>query len=354
MKRWLVTLGLILLLLISAGCNKDRPTDPGVKDIQSKPTTISEVVSPRTDIRSIPKAEEPLSSAGKTEDQAFAPVKENYFQLIVTQNFGTDKLDSRQVAIKADLNLLEYMQHELQVDTHYGGGFIGEINGLKSTNKSGNRYDWFFYVNGIGSPVGAAQIKPRAGDIIWWDYHSWGSGAGQPAVVGCYPQPLVNSRVKILANQRWEEMAWRCRERLVSNGAVQAEIADLTQQSNYLDKRSAPVVVIGTWEELEEILYLQKWNDAYRKNGSGIHFRDGELELLGADGTPRQIISAGGGVIIASGQGLGDHNPLWLIAGVDDEGVKLAVETFCSHPEEMAWKFGLAVQPGQIIALPVK
>jgi hypothetical protein len=56
---------------------------------------------------------------------------------------------------------------------------------------------------------------------------------------------------------------------------------------------------------------------------------------------------------VASGQGLGDNNPLWLIAGVDDQGVREAVQILSAQPDELSWKYGLAVQAGQIMALPV-
>jgi hypothetical protein len=52
--------------------------------------------------------------------------------------------------------------------------------------------DWFFFVNGIESGTGAADVKLRPGDVEWWDYRSWKGGAmSVPVVVGAFPKPFT-------------------------------------------------------------------------------------------------------------------------------------------------------------------
>ncbi len=51
-------------------------------------------------------------------------------------------------------------------------------------------YDWFFYVNGVESPVGAADYPLHGGERIWWDYRDWGAAMRVPAVVGSWPEPF--------------------------------------------------------------------------------------------------------------------------------------------------------------------
>ena len=41
--------------------------------------------------------------------------------------------------------------------TRYGGGFVQSIDGIEGERRSAARNDWFFYVNGIESPVGAGR-----------------------------------------------------------------------------------------------------------------------------------------------------------------------------------------------------
>ncbi|MGB4019531.1 MAG: DUF4430 domain-containing protein [Syntrophomonadaceae bacterium] len=292
-------------------------------------------------------------TAKSSPDQPVEQTPKSGFTIRLSRDFGQIALDERQVELRPDNSLLQYMEAEHQITTGYGGGFIVGINGLVSAQSEGRNSDWFFFVNGTVAAVGADQLKPAAGDIVWWDYHNWSDAAGQSAVIGCYPQPLVDHPVKILTDQRWMKLAHECQEAIIAQGAGGVEVADLSEQESQLNKPTCPVIVIGTWEELQQSSYLHKWNQAYDRHGASIHFTDDGLELLGVDGQVKRTLGTGAGVIVASGQGLGDNNPLWLIAGVDDQGVREAVQILSAQPDELSWKYGLAVQAGQIMALPV-
>lgn len=346
---------LVWLLLVVTGCG----TEPGNSKEQVPPRQITteDSLLPAQPISEAPEQgetanEEAEISAKGEEAGPAAATRENSFLLYLSRDFGREKLDSRQVKVNSAGSLLEYMQKEWQVTTGFGGGFVKGIKGLESVNGSGQRYDWFFYVNGVGAPVGADRVNPSPGSIIWWDYHLWSNGSAQSAVIGCYPQPLKSSGVIILTTQRWVELALQCREAMGGSGIYSVEIADLSQNISVLEQPTAPVMVIGAWTELEGNPYLQKWNDSYRRNGSSIHFTDRGMEILSADGKVQQTMGEGSGVIVASGKGLGDNNPMWMVAGVDDTGVKEAVRTLCTQPDALRWKYGLVVQGGQVLALP--
>ena len=44
----------------------------------------------------------------------------------------------------------------------------------------GGGSDWFYYVNGVQAPKGAADTKLHAGDHVWWDRHDWSRRADHP------------------------------------------------------------------------------------------------------------------------------------------------------------------------------
>lgn len=290
--------------------------------------------------------------------EATAANHQALFRLIITRNFGREIVQELDVAIRPETSLIELMQQDLQVSTGFGGGFIKAINNYESGSFSGQRWDWFFYVNGIGSPVGAGQVKPRPGDMIWWDYHAWSNGPGQSAVIGCFPGPLSNTstarvQVKILTDAGNEGSGERVRQALAARGVNIVDMADIAQHNDWLEKRPGPVLVIGEWDNLKGSAILSKWNDSFHKNGSGIHFEEGQLQLLGTNGQSERMVTGSAGVIVASGSGLGDTAPLWLIAGTDQKGLQMAVETLCSQPEKLRLKYGLAVLPQEIVALPI-
>ncbi len=88
--------------------------------------------------------------------------------------------DYREVAPKGTVELLVRLAARLQGRaflhinaTRFGGGFVQSIDGLAAGTNGGRRSDWFFYVNGIESPIGSAEYDPSGGDRIWWDYRDW-------------------------------------------------------------------------------------------------------------------------------------------------------------------------------------
>ena len=75
----------------------------------------------------------------------------------------------------------------------YGGGFVQSIDGLSGGQEAaGDPVDWFYYVNGVEAPKGAAATNVHPGDHIWWDLHDWSQTEDVPAVVGSFPEPFLN------------------------------------------------------------------------------------------------------------------------------------------------------------------
>ena len=86
---------------------------------------------------------------------------------------------------------MRLLQRNYDVETRYGGGFVQEIDGVAGGRESGRPADWFYYVNGIEAPVGAAERRVAAGERVWWDHHAWEAAQRVPAVVGSFPEPFL-------------------------------------------------------------------------------------------------------------------------------------------------------------------
>ena len=112
--------------------------------------------------------------------------------LTVTRDYG-----ARPVAEVSEENppasetALRMLDRETDITTSYGGGFVQSIDGVAGGVSGGRSYDWFFYVNGIESPTGAAEVDVRGGDRVWWDYRDWTAAMSVPAVVGSWPEPFA-------------------------------------------------------------------------------------------------------------------------------------------------------------------
>ena len=117
-------------------------------------------------------------------------------RLLVTADFG-DRVLVRDDApeVRGADTVMRLVQRNAKVTTRYGGGFVQSIDGLAGGQRGGRPVDWFFYVDGVLSDRGAAQVRVGDGDAVWWDHHDWGSGPGSgSAVVGSFPAPFTSRR----------------------------------------------------------------------------------------------------------------------------------------------------------------
>jgi hypothetical protein len=114
-------------------------------------------------------------------------------QITVTRDYGSHVLlrRSERDAPESEtaMRLLDRSAH---ISTRYGGGFVQSIDGLAGDSEGSRRFDWFFYVDGVESPVGSADYPLHGGYRVWWDYRDWTAAMRVPAVVGSYPEPFLH------------------------------------------------------------------------------------------------------------------------------------------------------------------
>lgn len=281
--------------------------------------------------------------------------------LLVTRDFGRETIFEKEVKIKEDWTVVDLLQANLQITTKWGGDFVTGINGLESDSGgiSDKRMDWFYYINGICADVGAASYELNAGDVVWWDYHGWKNmGFANSAVIGCFPGPFSHGyrgSVKpttIMSSADNHNLAEALKELLKNKGIHSINIKELN--NDLVQKRRGPTILLGEWKELKELPYLEKLNRAYKKTGTSVHFVDQGVELLNYCGNAVQTVKGSAGVIVAAGEGLGDDSPLWLVAGTDREGLQQALEVLVKSPGKISKAFGLVIESGKIIRLPLQ
>lgn len=108
--------------------------------------------------------------------------------LVATADHGAEVLLDRRVA--PGRSVMDSLRSVTPVETAYGGGFVQSMLGRGSSSSPPR--DWFFYVNGFESPVGARSSDLAAGDVAWWDHRDWQGMQSVRAVVGSWPEPFVN------------------------------------------------------------------------------------------------------------------------------------------------------------------
>jgi hypothetical protein len=275
--------------------------------------------------------------------------------LTVTRDFGSQRLHEgidEETADEGD-TVMRLLQANYDVETRYGGGFVQEVDGIAGGRENGRRADWFYYVNGIEAPVGAAERRVTAGERVWWDHHRWEAAQRVPAVVGSFPEPFLTGLegkrfpVKLVcvgdADRACDEVETRLKD-----GGVAAVSRSVIQQS---PGEEVLRVFVGRWQEVRGDSVTRRLEQGPR--ATGVFARPTSagdaIALLDADGETVQTLRAGGGLVAATS--VEGQAPTWIVTGTDEVG--LAAAAAALSEERLTEHFALAVEGGTDIPLPV-
>ncbi len=367
---------LIILMIMLAGCavTKSNSTPAALNEqervaldsggtVDAEPNVPEEettLQNPETETENIQSAVETAAEdSGRDNVQPMtANNSVEQVKLLVTRNFGGQGILQETVEIQESWTIMDLLQAKMKVETRYGGTFIDSINGLKGSSGglSGEMQDWFYYVNGICPNVGGSDYIISPGEVIWWDYHAWKAGPANAAVVGCYPEPFLHGyegkirSTTIMCPTDDLEEGYRLEKALKARGVSSIRVMQIDE--GLLANRQGPTIVLGEWEELKHSAFISDFNQAYKRNGTGIHFNEKKLALMDIQGQVKRDIDGSAGVIAATGNGLGDPCPLWLVSGTDVQGFRAALDILLNNPGKIAGRYNAAITADEVISVP--
>jgi hypothetical protein len=245
--------------------------------------------------------------------------------------------------------VMRLLERRFHIATRYGGGFVQSIDGLSG---SPSHLDWFYYVNGIEGPRGAATTAVHGGDRIWWDLHDWTAAEATPAVVGSFPEPFVHGiggRRLPTALECAGDVSTACER--VSNEMTAIGVPIASQLLGTGSGTDSLTVEVGTWRDLRGEIVASLIEQGPGASGVYAKFagRGGsELELLDPRGNTVLTLGKGAGLIAATAEG--SSEPTWLITGTDAAGVAAAAAAFT--PAALHNHFALAVQGHRRLPVP--
>jgi hypothetical protein len=275
-------------------------------------------------------------------------------RLTVTEDFGARQLRSFSAPkVVGQETVMSLLMRNATVTTRYGGGFVESVDGRAGGEARGEPVDWFYYVNGVQAPKGAAQTVLNPGDRVWWDRHDWSQTESVPAVVGSFPEPFLNGiagkrlpvRVECATQSSapCATVATRLRE-----AGVTAGVSGIEPGAEPLTLR----VFVGPWSALKSGQVAQAI--AQGPQASGVYARfapDGSLTLLDGDGKSARVLSGEAGLVAATSSHEEGEAPAWLVTGTDEEGVALAARALT--PASLADRFAVALTPGGgVVSVP--
>lgn len=270
--------------------------------------------------------------------------------LTVTRAFGLKRLGQISSSkVPGSETVMRMLQRSFSVSTRYGGGFVESINGLSG---AANRLDWFYYVNGIEAPQGAATTAVHRGDRIWWDLHDWSVTNSVPAVVGSFPEPFVHgSAGKRLPTvvECAPDLTAACNR--VTGALGSAGVPAASQLLGTGSGSDSLTVVVGTWQELRGQVGAGLIAEGPAASGVYAKFsRSGsELELLDPRGKVVRALGAGAGLVAATANQT--SKPIWLITGTDRTGVASAAAALT--PARLEDHFALVVRGTVDLPVPL-
>jgi hypothetical protein len=270
--------------------------------------------------------------------------------LTVTRDFGAVPMLKRAVGeVRESDTVMRVLEGEAEITTRYGGGFVQSIEGLEADRYDGRSFDWFFYVDGVESPIGAADFSLHGGERIWWDYRDWTAVDRVPAVVGSWPAPLRGGYEGKAHPVRLDcegggEACGLTREALEAAGV---SIAGGSPQG-------AIRVLVGPWSRLRGDPVAALIEDGPAESGVFAEFvaRPGGYRLRGLDPAARPVREFGPDAGLVAATRRYEAPPVWIVTGATNAAVRAAAGLL--DADKLRDHYAVATEAGAQAPLPLQ
>jgi hypothetical protein len=244
---------------------------------------------------------------------------------------------------------MRVLEGSADITTRYGGGYVSSIEEVAEAQRGGDPYDWFFYLDGIESPVGAADRKVAGGERIWWDYRDWSAALRVPAVVGSWPEPMLDGY-----DGKRRPVAVEC----MGGGEACAEVRSKLEGAGVAVSRGLPGgairVLVGPWERVRADAAAAQIEDGPQESGVFADFKesDGGFELEGLDqqGDPSRSFGPDAGLVAATRRY--EAAPTWVVTGAGAAGTLAAAGLL--DEADLRDHYAVATDGGEETPLPTR
>jgi hypothetical protein len=300
-------------------------------------------------------------------------------ELTVTREFGREPVLRRSLEAKESDTAMRATEANADVETRFGGGFVHSIDGVAEAERGGDPYDWFIFVDGVESPVGAADVALQGDERVWWDYRDWSATNHVPAVVGSWPAPFVDGVARksypvVLECAGAKRGSFRTNSghkepRVAWSGACAASRQALEREGVALASGSPKRTIrmlVGPWDRLRQDPAAQLLEEGPAESGIYAEFRSfdrlggsggqGEaiagsayaLVALREDGEPGQLLGTEAGLVAATS--IFGGPPVWLVTGGTAAGVREAADAL--DLKHLRDHYAVAIEGGKTMPLP--
>ncbi|MGH2925679.1 MAG: DUF4430 domain-containing protein [Solirubrobacterales bacterium] len=281
--------------------------------------------------------------------------------LTVTRDYGT-----REMVRATDTDppesdtVIRLLDRSAEITTRYGGGFVQSIGGLAGGVGGGRSSDWFFYVNGVESSVGAGDVRVHAGDRIWWDYRDWTDAMSVPAVVGSWPQPFLHAASSAGGEAVRVECLGAATACKAATGALRAAgvrpAVDRAGAASSATPAAGVRVLVGPWARIRGDHAVDGLRGGPAASGVFASFEGpvrGAYHLIALDpaGKAARDLGPRAGLVAVVRQG--DGPVTWIITGSGEPAVRSAAGLLGERSLRNRYAVG-APRDGGAVALPLQ
>jgi uncharacterized protein DUF4430 len=270
-------------------------------------------------------------------------------ELTVTRDFGTVPVLHRRLGDLTESDtVMRALERNADITTSYGGDFVQSIDGVEGESRSGERFDWLFYVNGVESTVGAGAYSLHGGESVWWDYRDWSAALRVPAVVGSWPQPFVSGY-----DGKQRPVAVEC----LGGGSACAEVDERLGKAG-VDVSPRPSseairVLVGPWSRVRDDPAAAQVEQGPQASGifADFHGEGDGYRLAGLDeaGATAADFGPDSGLVAATRRY--EEPPVWIVTGASGAGVRAAAGLL--DADDLRDHYALAVEGGKETPLPL-
>jgi hypothetical protein len=269
-------------------------------------------------------------------------------ELTVTREFGATPVLQRTVEANESDTVMRLLEGSADISTRYGGGYVQSIDGVEEASRGGRPYDWFFFVDGVESPIGAADYSLRGSERIWWDYRNWSATNHVPAVVGSWPAPFADGY-----EGRRHPVMVECE----GGGGACAEVREALAGAGVAVASGSPSgairILVGPWARLRSDPAAALIEAGPAESGVYADFesRGSAYGLVGLDaaGEPSRDFGPGAGLVAATRRY--EAPPTWVVTGATPAAVQAAAGLLSGA--RLRDHYAVAVEDGKETPLPV-
>ncbi len=273
--------------------------------------------------------------------------------LTVTREFGAVKMSEASGEANESDTVMRFLEGEDEIETRYGGGYVKSIDGVSEDERGGHPYDWFFYVDGVESPIGAAEVSLQGGEKVWWDLHDWSASEHVLAVVGSWPAPFTTG---------WEGHQPTVFVECLGGGAACGEVAKALEgegvkvggASGGKAPDGAIRVLVGPWARLRSDPTAGLLDDGPGESGvyAGFEGSGSSWRLVGLDENGKKARSFGADAGLVAATRRYEGPPVWLVTGGSGEAVRAAAGVL--DGAHLRDHYAVASEAGTVTPLPLR